>query len=96
VIADPELDKLGPEFRHAIIAEVKTKDGRVLQERVDTAKGSAKNPMSTEEVVRKYEILAGKILPPKRVTELEETVFHLERLGNIGELARLLVPASER
>jgi 2-methylcitrate dehydratase PrpD len=75
---------------------VKTRDGRILQERVDTAKGSAKNPMSTEEVIRKYEILAGKVLPPKRVTELKETVFRLERVDHIRELARLLVPASER
>ena len=95
VVADPELDKLGPEFRHAVIAQVKTKDGRILHERVDTAKGSAKNPMSTEEVIRKYEILAGKVLPPKRVSELKEMVFHLERLGNIRELARLLAPAPE-
>jgi 2-methylcitrate dehydratase PrpD len=96
VIADPELDKLGPDLRHAVIAEVKTKDGRILQERVDTAKGSAKNPMSTEEVVRKYEILAAKVLPSERIAELKETVFRLERLGNIRELARLLVPASDR
>ena len=28
VYPDPELVKLGPEFRHAIVAKVKTKDGR--------------------------------------------------------------------
>ena len=83
-------------MRDAVIAEVKTKDGRILQERVDTAKGSAKNPMSTEDVVRKYEILAAKVLPSERIAELKETVFRLERLGNIRELARLLVPASDR
>jgi len=47
-IPDPELDKLGSEFRHAVIAEVKTKDGRVFSEQVDTVKGSNKNPMTME------------------------------------------------
>jgi aconitate decarboxylase len=91
VIPDPELDKLGPEFRHAVIAEVKTKDGRILQERVDTAKGSAKNPMSTEEVVRKYEILGGKVLSSQRVAEIKDMVFNLEKVGDIRDLARLLM-----
>jgi len=95
VIADPELDKLGPEFRHAVIAQLKTREGQILQERVDTAKGSARNPMSTDEVIEKYETLAGKVLPPKRVAELKEMVFHLERVGNVQELARLLGAAPE-
>jgi 2-methylcitrate dehydratase PrpD len=62
VIPEPELDKRGPEFRHAIIADVKTKDGRTFTERVDTAKGSDKRPMSTDEVIHKYTMLASRVL----------------------------------
>ena len=51
VTPDPDLDKLGPEFRHAIIAEITTKDRRTFSERVDTAKGSSKKPMTYEEVM---------------------------------------------
>ena len=47
-IPDPELDKPGSEFRHAVTAEVKRKDGRVFSERVDTVKGSNKNTMTKE------------------------------------------------
>jgi len=89
---DPELDKLGPEFRHAIIAEVKTKDGRTLRERVDTARGSNKRPMSTEEVIHKYKILAGKVLSQKCVADLHDTVLNLEEVSDVRELAKLLVP----
>lgn len=92
VIPDPELDKLGPEFRHAIIAEVKTKDGRAFSERVDTAKGSHKKPMTTEEVVRKFRILAGKALEQKRVDELYDRVLNLEKVSDVRTLASLLVP----
>ena len=92
VIPDPELDKLGPEFRHAIIAEVKTKDGRTFSERVDTAKGSDKRPMTTDEVLHKYQILAGKVLSQKRVAELQDTVQNLEEVSDVKKLAKLLVP----
>ncbi|MFC1935496.1 MmgE/PrpD family protein [Chloroflexota bacterium] len=92
VIPDRELDKLGPEFRHTVIAEVRTKEGSTFSERVDTAKGSDKRPMAPEEVVRKYRILAGKVLSEKRIGELQTMVENLEEVDNIKKLARLLVP----
>jgi 2-methylcitrate dehydratase PrpD len=91
VIPEPELDNRGPEFRHAIIADVKTKDGRTFTEEVDTAKGSDKRPMSTDEVIHKYTILAGRVLGQKRVDELHDMVLNLEKVPNVGELAKLLV-----
>ncbi len=70
VVPDSELDKLGPEFRHAVIAEIRTADGRTFSERTDTAKGSDRKPMSSDEVLHKYQILAGKVLSKSRVAEL--------------------------
>ena len=92
VFPDPELDKRGPEFRHAVIAELRIKDGRTLSERVDSAKGSEKRPMATDEVIRKYKILAGKVLRPKNVAELHDMVLNLEKVSDVRELAKLLSP----
>lgn len=92
VIPDPELDKLGPQFRHAIVAEVKTRDGTTYAERVDTAKGSEKKPMVADEVINKYKILAGKILDKNSVVELQDMVLNLEKISDVRELAELLVP----
>jgi 2-methylcitrate dehydratase PrpD len=91
VVPDPELDKLGPQFRHAIVAEMKTIDGRVFNERVDTAKGSNKKPMSADEVIQKYKILAGKVLPENTVDELHDVVFNLEKISDVRKLAELLM-----
>jgi aconitate decarboxylase len=91
VIPDPELDKRGPEFRHAIIAQVRTKDGRTLSERVDTARGSDKRPISVDEVIHKYTMLAGRVLPQKGVDDLHDIVLNLEKVPNVGELAKLLM-----
>ena len=92
VIADPELDKLGPEFRHVVIAEIKTRDGRTFRERVDTAKGSDKKPMSADEVNRKYQILASKALNQNRVAALKEMVLNLEKVSDVREVGKLLIP----
>jgi 2-methylcitrate dehydratase PrpD len=92
VIPDPDLDKLGPEFRHSIIAEIKTGNGRTFSERVDTAKGSDKRPLTVDELIHKYQTLAGKILSPKRVADLQDMVLNLEKVFDVRELAKLLVP----
>jgi aconitate decarboxylase len=91
VVPDPDLDKLGPAFRHAVIAEVRTRDGKTFVERVDTAKGSEKRPMTTEEIIAKFKTLAGKVLPRERVEKLQETVLHIETLPDVRVLAGLLV-----
>jgi 2-methylcitrate dehydratase PrpD len=91
VVPDPELDKLGPEFRHAVIAEVKTKNGKLFSKRVDTAKGSNKNPMTTEEVIAKYRILAGKVVRAEAVAALQEKVQNLEKIADVRELNSDLV-----
>jgi len=92
VIPDPELDKLGPEFRHTVIAEVKTKDGRTFSERVESAKGSQKRPITTDEVIHKYQALAGKVLSQKRTAELQNRVENLEAVADMREFSKLLVP----
>jgi aconitate decarboxylase len=90
VIPDADLDKLGPEFRHVVIAEIKTKDGEIFREQVQTAKGSNKKPMNTNEIKQKYQVLAGKVLNQKVLLELQNMVEHLEQVSDVRELAKLL------
>jgi aconitate decarboxylase len=92
VIPDPDLDKLGPEFRHTIIAEIKTNYGRVFSERIDTAKGSIKRPMTKEEVIDKFKILASKVISQESVLKLQDMVLNLEKVADVKELAKLLIP----
>ena len=96
VIPDPELDKLGPQFRHAIVAEMKTVDGRVFSERVDTAKGSNKRPMSADEVIKKFKVLACKVLPENTVDELYDAVLNLEKVSDVRTVAELLTAGGQQ
>ncbi len=44
------------------------------------------------EKLRKYQILAGKVLGESRVAELQDVVQNLEKTSNVRDLAELLVP----
>jgi len=92
VVSDPELDRLGPDYRHAAICQVETNDGRFFEKRVEFAKGGSTNPLGVEEVVSKFRRLAGKVLSKKKVEDLYQTVQDIENLSSVKELARFLVP----
>jgi hypothetical protein len=51
--------------------------------------------MAPEEVVDKYRILAGKVLPPQQVDALRQTAMALENAGDIRSLVSLLTHPSE-
>jgi len=91
VIADPEIDARGDAHRHSIRIEVKLKDGCLLTDSRQSAKGSSALPLTKQEIETKFARLAAKVLPDSRVRELQETVYDAERLKDISELARQLV-----
>ena len=91
VLADPELDKLGPDFRHAIIAEVKAQNGKVFSKRVDSAKGSNQNPMTSDEVIEKFKVLTGKVIHPQAMDDLYDMVQNLEKVSDVRKLCSGLV-----
>jgi 2-methylcitrate dehydratase PrpD len=92
VVPDPELDRLGQEYRHAIVCQVETTGGKSFERRVEFAKGGPNNPISREEVENKFRKLAGKVLNEEKVRDLYVTIENLEKLSSLSELAECLVP----
>ncbi len=92
VLEDPEFEALGDEGRHGVSLEVQLRDGTRYQEKVLHAKGSDKNPMTREEVVKKFRLLASRVLSPSRLDELQDTLLHLEKLEDAKRLGELLSP----
>lgn len=95
VIPSHDLDQLGPEFRHTVIAEIRTADGRSFKERVDTARGSNRKPLSTQEIIEKYRILAGKVCDAKEVATIQDMVMNLEKVLDVREMSRHLVSGTQ-
>jgi 2-methylcitrate dehydratase PrpD len=69
---------------------VYTVDGRELSYRVDFPKGSPQNPLTKEELERKFVDLASLALPEENVKRLLEVVNNLESLEKITLLTDLL------
>jgi 2-methylcitrate dehydratase PrpD len=71
---------------------IKLKDGRVYSKTLSRPqiKGSKDNPLSREEFIARYKMLAGVVLNPTQVRRSIELVDHLENLEDISELMELV------
>ena len=92
VLEDPEFEALGDEGRHGVNLEVQLQDGRSYSEKVLHAKGSDKHPMTREEALQKFRLLASRVLSRTRVEQLEDTLLNLEKLDDARKIAKLLTP----
>ncbi len=90
VVADPDINARGSEFRQMVRVEVFLKDGSVLQQTVDAPRGSEQHFASKADVVEKFEKLASHVIPAGQVAALREAVLNLETLSDASRLARLL------
>ena len=90
VLEDAELEALGDEGRHGVKVEVQLGAGKTYCEKVLHAKGSDKYPMTREEVLQKFRLLASRVLSRPRVEKLENTLLNLEKLDDARKLGKLL------
>jgi 2-methylcitrate dehydratase PrpD len=90
VVEEPEFEALGDEGRHGVNLEVQLQDGKSYNEKVYHAKGSDKHPMSRDEVLQKFRLLAARVLSRNRVERLEDTLLNLEKLTDARKIGRLL------
>lgn len=65
------------------------KDGRQLSASA-YGKGTPQNPMTLDEIVRKFQDVAGERVSPSRAEDIASAVMGLERLPSVGDLTRLL------
>ena len=76
--------------------EVVTKDGRTLSRLVEFNRGGPRNPMSEEEILRKFADNASRVLASVDAERLMDTVWHLEYIDNPQALCEPLRSAAER
>jgi 2-methylcitrate dehydratase PrpD len=88
LVGDEELQKLLPE-RHGIV-EITLKDGRTLRHHTKAVRGTAKNPMTHEEVDEKCYHLMAPVLGAKRARRLCDTVWKLDGVKDVRALRPLL------
>jgi 2-methylcitrate dehydratase PrpD len=89
VAVDPELMNVAKTERQAVV-EVTTKEGTQLREHVFSVRGTAENPLTTEEVEKKSRELMTSILGKERTEKLIDKIWNLEQVKNMRELRPFL------
>jgi len=87
---DREYDKMWPAYRPATV-ELVTARGS-FKEAVLSAKGTAENPMTWDEQVEKFMLLARDALGPDLATRVADKVWELDRVAHVDDLTSLLRP----
>jgi 2-methylcitrate dehydratase PrpD len=82
---DEEAERLWPK-RYPAQVDIKLTDGRVVSQRVEWPKGDPENPVSTEDLQRKFEMLAQPVLGEVRAREAYASCRDLETLDNVRRL----------
>ncbi|WP_312998193.1 MmgE/PrpD family protein [Achromobacter animicus] len=88
--ADPQIDAMGPAFRHAARLEVHTRGGAVLRRDILHRRGSPENPLSHDDVVAKFHLIAAEVIDESRAREIVSRVEELDHLQDASALLALL------
>jgi 2-methylcitrate dehydratase PrpD len=97
-VQDPQMVALRKKVKAKVVPGYKdteakvtitAKGGKKYSAYVDTPKGDPRNPPTDEELENKFRSLAPSVLPQPRVDRLVETIWSLEKLGNVRQLIRL-------
>src|SRR5262247_3420349 len=82
VLEDADLEALGDEGRHGVNLEVHLQNGTRYSEQILHAKGSDQHPMSEDEILQKFRLLASRVISRPRLEKLEDTLLRLEKLDD--------------
>jgi 2-methylcitrate dehydratase PrpD len=88
LVRDEELAKLLP--ARETVVEVDLTDGTHLSERVSAVRGTPRNPMTRNEVIDKARDLMTPVLGRDNTARLTDTIFDIEKVGEVRALRRLL------
>jgi 2-methylcitrate dehydratase PrpD len=90
LVADPELTKIFPAVRNAIV-EITMIDGGEFKTLVDRMPGAPYNPLSAQELDEKFLSLSVPVLGGQRTDTIAKTVRDLENLRDVASLTNLLM-----
>jgi len=89
-VRDPEINENFPrQWPAAVIVE--TSDGSVLEKQLTYPKGDPENPLSWEELIEKFRILASEVMPERACSDIIARVQQIDREDSIDTLMQTLL-----
>jgi 2-methylcitrate dehydratase PrpD len=85
---DERIQSHYPDWNGCVVC-VTLDDGRVVEGRVDHAKGEPENMLTDQEFEQKFRLTAGDLLPASQIDDLVAAFGDLETVGDVGTLSRL-------
>jgi len=90
---DPAITEFGADMRHKVHVELKLKDGTVMNETVEKARGSEVDFAPDEQIIGKFKSLAVKAISESQANNLVNVVMDMENLKDANDIAKLMTPA---
>jgi len=90
VVEDPAITALGSKFRHKVHVTVYLKDGTVLEEGLESPRGSEKNFASAADIEAKFMKLASRVFAPTERDRIRDMVLGVDSLTDMRFLAKAL------
>lgn len=69
---------------------VKTRGGRVFEQRETVNRGTPENPLSPEDVVRKFQENAADVVEDAVARDLKDKVEHFEEIADVRQFMKIL------
>lgn len=93
---DPEIEAMGPAYRHAARVTITTRDGRQFKHEILNRRGSPENPLSHEDVVYKFRNVVESCLTQSDIDRVIALTERLDATEDTSELFGLLAAARPR
>jgi 2-methylcitrate dehydratase PrpD len=90
---DPEIEAMGPAYRHAARVAVTTRDGRQFKHEILNRRGSPENPLSHDDVVYKFRNVVESCLSKYDIDRMIALTERLDTTEDTSELFGLLASA---
>jgi 2-methylcitrate dehydratase PrpD len=87
---DPEIEGMGPEFRHAARVKVRARDGRAWEKLLLHRRGSPEHPLAPADVEHKFRHVVNGCLSQGDADKVLRLTNALDRLDDLSELMALL------
>ena len=90
VFVDPELDDMGPAFRHAARVVVTMTDGRQLKREILHRRGSPENDVDRQGIEEKFSSNVVALLEHGSIERLKQLAARLDHLPNANEIIGIM------
>ena len=87
---DPEIEKMGPPFRHAARVRVTARDGKVIEKFLHHRRGSPENPLKPEDIEYKFRHVVSGCLSKADIDKVVKLVAGLDKADSTNELTALM------